>query len=108
MQNDSHIRIDIISERLGQRTRAWIELFGLLVFLLPYVIIILVYAVPFIRYSFATGEVSDAPGGLPYRWFIKSFMFIGFSLLLVAAVSRITRVTALLFGIPAPLRRAEG
>ena len=48
-------------------------------------------------------EVSTAPGGLPDRWVLKSFMVIGMALLALAALSRLTRCTTLLFGFPRPL-----
>jgi TRAP-type mannitol/chloroaromatic compound transport system permease small subunit len=97
IQNDSHIRIDIFHERFRLRTKAWIELFGILIFLIPYTAVVLVYAPPFIEYSIRTNEVSSAPGGLPYRWAIKSVMFFAYLLILTAAISRLSRVCALLF-----------
>jgi TRAP-type mannitol/chloroaromatic compound transport system permease small subunit len=98
IQNDSHIRIDILQERFKPRTKAWIEVLGILLFLVPYTAIVLIYAPGFIEYSFRTGEVSSAPGGLPYRWVIKSMMFLAFLLILIAAISRLSRACALLFG----------
>ncbi len=52
--------------------------------------------------SWQLNEVSAAPDGLPHRWIPKSFIIRGFSLLLLAAIARLLRVTALLFGRPAP------
>jgi TRAP-type mannitol/chloroaromatic compound transport system permease small subunit len=98
IQNDSHIRIDIFQEHFRPRTKAWIELFGILIFLIPYTAVVLVYAPPFIEYSIRTNEVYSAPGGLPYRWAIKSVMFLAYLLILTAAVSRLSRACALLFG----------
>jgi TRAP-type mannitol/chloroaromatic compound transport system permease small subunit len=94
---DAHIRVDVLHERLGERTRAWIELYGILLLLLPFILLVLIFSVPFVAQSFALGEVSQAPGGLPYRWLIKAALPAGFLLLLLAAVSRLTRVWALLF-----------
>ena len=95
--HDAHIRVDIVHERLSPLTRAWIDLYGILLFVLPFVVLMLVYAVPFIADSFITSETSPSPGGLPYRWLIKSMMFVGFALLGAAAVSRLTRLWAYLF-----------
>ncbi len=96
--DDAHIRVDVIHERFGHRTRAWIELYGTLLLLLPFIALMLVYSVPFVMHSFAMSEVSVAPGGLPLRWLIKAMLPIGFGLLLVAAIARLTRVWAFLFG----------
>ncbi len=97
---DDHVRVDILHECLSLKTRGWVELCGLLLFLLPFISLVIYFAVPFVTYSWAVNEVSDAPGGLPARWAIKSFLVIGFALLGLAALSRLTRVTALLFGFP--------
>lgn len=96
-QADAHVRVDFLHERLSPRHKAWIELYGILLFLLPFIALILVYSVPFVMSSFRFGEVSQAPGGLPLRWFVKAVLPLGFVLLLVAVISRLTRVWALLF-----------
>jgi len=97
---DSHIRVDVIRERLSPTMQAWIELYGSLLLLLPFIILVLIAAVPFITYSFSTGEISEAPGGLPFRWFIKSFLPIGFLLLLLSVTARLSRVFCFLFSWP--------
>lgn len=101
MESDDHVRVDVIYERFSLRTKAWVELFGTLFLLLPFLLLVLRYSVPFFQFSWSINEVSDAPGGLPARWLIKSFLIIGFSLLLLTACSRLSRVTAYLFGRPA-------
>jgi TRAP-type mannitol/chloroaromatic compound transport system permease small subunit len=98
MQNDGHVRIDVFAEHFRDRTKCWVELFGILVWLLPYVLLVCWFAVPFIAYSYRIGEISEAPGGLPYRFGIKAFLFIGFVLLGIATISRLTRVLAALSG----------
>lgn len=100
---DRHVRVDVVSERLPVRTRAWIELVGLAVLLLPFCIFVVIKAWPFVYTAWETGEVSIAPGGLGNRWAIKSVIIVAFALLVVAAVSRLSRVSALLFGFPKPL-----
>jgi TRAP-type mannitol/chloroaromatic compound transport system permease small subunit len=52
--------------------------------------------VPFVATSWQLHEVSAAPGGLPYRWFLKSFIVTGFALLALAGLGRLTRVWAAL------------
>ncbi len=110
-ESDDHVRVDVVYERFGLGTKAWVEFFGILIFLLPFVILVIWFTLPFVTYSISINEVSESPGGLPARWAIKSVLLIGFVLLLVATVSRLTRVTAYLFGAPAPVAaqtKAEG
>ncbi len=97
LQADAHVRVDVLHERLAPATRAWIDLYGLTLCVLPFVALMLIYGAPFVADSFTTGEVSSSPGGLPYRWAIKSMLFVGFGLLGVAALSRLTRVWKYLF-----------
>ena len=96
-QADSHIRVDVLHERWSPRTQAWVELYGTLLFLLPFVAVILIFSFPFVSTSFELGEISQSPGGLPYRWLVKAALPAGFLLLLLAVVSRLSRVCAVLF-----------
>ena len=97
LQADAHIRVDVLHERFPPGLKAWIELYGLLFLALPFILVMLVYSAPFVRASFELGEVSVSPGGLPYRWAIKAMLPLGFALLLLAALSRLSRVWTFLF-----------
>lgn len=94
--HDEHVRVDLLHERLGLKTQAVIELVGILVLLLPFTLLVLWYAVPFVLYSWQMSEISMAPGGLPYRWAIKAVLFVGFALLLLGILSRLSRLLFLL------------
>lgn len=100
---DDHVRVDFLHERFGLRTKAWVEFFGILVLLFPFLFFAAIEAVPFAYISFEQGERSAAPAGLGNRWVLKAFLAAAFILLAVAAFSRLLRVTALLFGFPAPM-----
>ncbi len=101
--HDDHVRVDVLHDRLSLKVQTWIELLGLLIFLLPFAGLVCWYALPLVMNAYDMGEVSDAPGGLPYRWLIKLVLPIGFALLWIAAISRLLRCTALLFGWPRAL-----
>lgn len=96
VESDDHIRVDFLRLNTSLRAQAWIELYGILLLLLPFVALVAVYTVPFIGHAFVLGEVSAAPGGLPFRWLIKGALLGGFLLLGLAAVSRLLRVGAFL------------
>lgn len=93
---DEHVRVDLIHDRLSLVAQAWVELCGMLFLLLPFIALVVIYTVPFVLYSWEVSEISDAPGGLPYRWMIKATLLVGFILLLLAFTSRLTRVLSLL------------
>jgi TRAP-type mannitol/chloroaromatic compound transport system permease small subunit len=101
---DGHVRVDVIAEKFRPKVRAWIELIGLVFIVLPLVYIIVTYAWPFVTRAYEINEVSAAPGGLTHRWIIKSVIIVAFLYLGLAALSRLLRVTAQLFGFPRPIR----
>lgn len=100
MDSDNHIRVDIFHDRMSLRQKAWIEVYGLLLLFLPFIFAMLVFSVPFVVYAWQINEVSDAPGGLPFRWVIKSFLPLGMLLLLLAGLARLSRAISFLFGWP--------
>jgi len=97
MVRGNHVRVDVLAEHFPLRRKAWIELAGTLLFLIPFVVFVLIHAVPFVERSVRLNEVSPSPGGLSARWIIKSFIVSGFALLLLAAVARVLRVANFLF-----------
>lgn len=89
MVNDSHIRVDVLSQTFSERTRRKIEIVGILVLLMPFLVIVIDHGIDFAAESFRVQERSDAPLGLPARWIIKSIIPIGFGLLALAAISKL-------------------
>ena len=100
MDTDSHIRVGVFHDRMQPKWQAWIELYGLLLLFFPFISMVLWFSVPFVQYSFQISEISDAPGGLPFRWAIKSVLAISMVLLLIAGFNRLLRVSCYLFGHP--------
>ena len=89
---NEHVRVDVFYERFSLKTRCWIELLGMVFLLLPFLLVVIIYAVPFVLYSWELSEVSTAPGGLPYRWFIKSMLLFGFVLLGLSVIAKLSQV----------------
>ncbi len=101
--HDGHVRVDVVAERLSPKARTWIEMLGIALFILPFCVLILIFAWPFVEHSIRIGEVSAAPGGLPMRWLIKSLILLAFVLMALAATARFFRALAFLSGWPRPL-----
>jgi len=83
LYKDGHVRVDVIYESLSVRKQAWIDLFGTLFLLIPFTLLVAKYGIDFTIESYELGETSGDPGGLPYRWLIKSmipFAFISISI----------------------------
>lgn len=82
LKEDGHVRVDVIYDRLQPKTRALINLFGAVVFLIPVSLLIATGSTEFVLESYRSGEGSGDPGGLPYRWLIKAMIPLSFYLLL--------------------------
>jgi|TARA_Y100001947_G_scaffold159480_1_gene177178 TRAP-type mannitol/chloroaromatic compound transport system permease small subunit len=96
-QADAHIRVDVLHERFSPELKAWIDLYGIVLFVLPFTALMLIYGFPFVMDSYQTNEVSQSPGGLELRWLIKLVLVLGFSFLALAAFARLTRLWSFLF-----------
>jgi len=92
--NDSHIRVDILHSLLSEKTKNLIEVFGILVFILPFVWVVFYHSLDFVYDSWRTSEQSDAPNGLSFRWAIKSVIPISFALFGLACISRLIRYSS--------------
>jgi len=80
LEEDAHVRIDIFYGRFGERGQALVNIFGCLVFLLPFAALIVWTSLPFVEQSWAVLERSPDPGGLPYRFLLKSAIPLAFVL----------------------------
>ncbi len=94
--HDQHVRVDVLAEKWNPRTRARIEIAAMLILVIPFAAIILYDSLSFIEFSMRLNEKSRSPGGLPYRWIIKSVIPLAMGLLILAALARTARMIALL------------
>lgn len=102
LQRNEHIRIDIISNLLPKAARNWIDLFGHIFMLIPFTLVMIRETYPTMARSFSLGETSANFGGL-IIWPAKAFIFVGFILLLIQAVSEVIKRIAVMRGdIPDP------
>lgn len=85
LKHDDHVRLDLFykSRFMDDRRRAWVNLAGSLLFLIPFCVLVAVSAWPFVSQAYLFAEGSPDPGGLPFRWLLKAAIPLGF-LLLVA------------------------
>jgi len=97
MVRGAHVRVDVLAEHWSLAVRAWIELLGTVLFLIPFAILVIVYGVPFVERSYTLHEISSSPGGLGARWILKCMIVIGPALLVVVGLARILRVSNYLF-----------
>ena len=90
-KHDDHVRLDLFyqSRFMDDIKRAWVNIFGGILFLIPFCLLIIISSWPFVYQSFIHGEGSPDPGGLPFRWLLKSAIPLGFFLLLLQGIADI-------------------
>jgi TRAP-type mannitol/chloroaromatic compound transport system permease small subunit len=98
MKANEHVRVDVVSSRLSKIIRDRIELFGLIVFFFPFVLVHLYYSVPFFWESWRTQEWSTNSGGL-IIWPAKFMVLFGFFLLTLQGASELIKRIAVMRGI---------
>ncbi len=87
---NAHVRIDVVSSRLTARTRNWIDVIGILVFLLPLCYLLITLGWPLFERAWMTGEMSPNAGGL-IRWPAYLMIPLGFALLALQAISELIK-----------------
>ncbi len=98
-----HVRIDFVSSRLSARARNWIDVVGIVVFLIPLCIMMIDLGWPLFVNAWRSGEMSQNAGGL-VRWPAYGMIPLGFAILLLQALSELIKRVAFLRGlIPDPI-----
>ena len=85
--HDGHVRVDIIYQRLGPKGQAWTNLIGVIFFLLPGCIMVIITSWKFMYSSLLIFEGSPDPGGVPLRFILKGTITAGFVLLTLQGLS---------------------
>lgn len=108
LAQNEHIRIDIINNRLSDKTRDLIDLVGHAVFLAPMALLLVWTSWDFFLKSYERGEQSTNAGGL-VQWPIKAIIPIAFALLFLQAVSEVIKRVGIMTGAkPRPVGGETG
>ncbi|MBB5723227.1 TRAP-type mannitol/chloroaromatic compound transport system permease small subunit [Loktanella ponticola] len=94
--HDQHVRVDVLAEHWPARRRAWIDLIAMVALVIPFAYVVGTAAIPFVEFSHKLSETSRSPGGLPYRWILKSVIPLAMGLLILAAFARALRMVAVI------------
>ena len=96
--HNTHVRVDLVREKLSFRRKAWLELMGTSLFLIPYTLIVIWFASIYAYDAFVTGEISASLVGLSHRWIIKSVLVAGLVLALIAGIAVWLQTAVVLWG----------
>ncbi len=86
---DSHIRLDLVHDKMSRRTKEYIEIVGIILLLMPLIFVIGWHGMDFFIEAVKVNERSDAPLGLCCRWLPKALIPISILLLFTSAVARL-------------------
>ena len=86
LQKNKHVRVDVFYNNFSKRKKNIVDLIGNIIFLIPFSFIIFYTSLPFVEDSYSILESSPDPGGLPYRFIIKSIIPIAFFLLMIQGI----------------------
>lgn len=86
---DKHVRVDLFYSNWSLKRKAFINIVGTVLFLLPWCAIIIYSSASYAWQSLRIGEGSPDPNGLGARYLIKSAIVIGYLLLGIAGVTKL-------------------
>lgn len=97
LKHNGHIRVDVVYARLNDQGRAWVNMLGSILFLVPFALILFYVTLPLVAFSVQVREVSSDAGGLP-RWPLKLVLLPAFILLALQGFSEFIKNLAYLRG----------
>ena len=86
-KEDQHVRVDVFYSRFSPSRKAWVNLLGNIVLLLPFLFIAIRASWSYAAYSFQIGEGSPDPGGLPARYIIKFVLPLSLIILAIQCIT---------------------
>jgi len=89
LKDEGHVRVDFLYDRFSPRKKAVVNILGTLFFLIPLALLIFFGSFEYVNDAYVTHEISEDPGGLPFRWLIKGMIPFSFAFLLFSAVGYI-------------------
>lgn len=95
---NTHVRVDLVRDHLAFRKKVWLEFLGLSVFMIPFLVTVIYFALSYTYSSYAVGEISSSTVGLTHRWVIKSVLVAGLIVATLAGIAVWLQVAMLLWG----------
>ncbi|WP_304546365.1 TRAP transporter small permease subunit [Sulfurimonas microaerophilic] len=89
LKHNAHVRVDIFYDKFSRKKQLTVNLLAYIFFILPFAFLIIYISLSFVEMSFAQNEASSDPGGLPYRWIVKSLIPLSFGLVVLQTIKEI-------------------
>lgn len=95
---DDHVRVDIFYRPAKIRTKAIIDLIGVLIFLIPFCWVVYTYTWNYVARSWRIGEASSNVGGMPGLYILKSFLLVFVAVIFLQGIAMALRSILVLRG----------
>ena len=86
LKEEAHVRVDFLYDNFSKKTKAYINIFGTVLFLFPLALLIIFGSYEYVMDSYSMNEISPDPGGLTHRWIIKAMIPFGFIFLILSGL----------------------
>nr|WP_321266144.1 TRAP transporter small permease subunit [uncultured Sulfurimonas sp.] len=86
LKEDGHVRVDIIYDKLSYRKKALINMLGVVMAILPISLLVGLSSIENATEAYISMEQSGNPGGLQYRWIVKSLIPLSFLMLIITSI----------------------
>lgn len=87
LKEDGHVRVDLFYQKYSERTKAIINLTGILFFIIPFSVVVIITSVNWTINSYMINEVSPDPGGLGFRFLIKAVLPLSFMFIILQSIA---------------------
>lgn len=84
--DESHVRVDFLYDRFSLLRKAKINIVGTVFFLIPLALLVFFGSLDFVKDAYVIREISEDPGGLPFRWLIKGMIPLSFGYLIFCSI----------------------
>ena len=91
LKHDAHVRVDVFQHRWSPRRRALVDIIGTLLFLFPVAGLLFASSIDYVADSWAVGEASREPGGLPWVWLLKTVIPVTAVLIALQGIAQVLR-----------------
>jgi TRAP-type mannitol/chloroaromatic compound transport system permease small subunit len=98
LYRNDHVRVDIFYRPASTRTKAVLDLIGVLLFLLPFAWVVWTYSFTFVQRSWRLMEPSANPGGMSGLWVLKTFILVFAAVIALQGVAMAIRSVLLIAG----------
>ena len=91
LQEDKHVRVDIFYRKFSEKNKAYINVFFSILFIIPFILIVSKYSIPYILKSWASLEKSREAGGLQFLYLYKTSIILFCFFLFIQTIALILR-----------------